>query len=95
MTEGRPATNYRLTEHTREEMIRRQISEEDVAAVLTNPEQVEKIRTGREVYLSRLPHGEPSRTLLLRIFVDADRVPPEVVTVYRTSKVAKYWRRDE
>lgn len=42
MTEGRPATNYRLTEHTREEMIRRQISEEDVAAVLTNPEQVEK-----------------------------------------------------
>jgi uncharacterized protein YuzE len=25
------------------------------------------------------------------VFVDADRCPAEVVTVYRTSKIAKYW----
>jgi len=28
---------------------------------------------------------------LLRVFVDIDRVPEEVVTVYLTSRVAKYW----
>jgi len=33
------------------------------------------------------------RTLLLRIFVDVERRPAEVVTAYRTSKVVKYWRR--
>lgn len=26
--------------------------------------------------------------------VDVDRNPPEVVTVYRTSKIEKYWRVD-
>jgi hypothetical protein len=29
---------------------------------------------------------------LVRVFVDVDRTPAEVVTVYRTSKMAKYWR---
>jgi len=33
-----------------------------------------------------------SKVYLLRVFVDIDREPPEVVTVYRTSKVRKYWR---
>jgi hypothetical protein len=29
---------------------------------------------------------------LLRVFVDVDRQPLEVVTAYRTSKIEKYWR---
>jgi len=33
------------------------------------------------------------RTFLLRVFVDVQRRPPEVITAYRTSKIAKYWRR--
>jgi hypothetical protein len=33
------------------------------------------------------------RIFLLRVFVDVGRWPAEVVTAYRTSKVAKYWRR--
>lgn len=85
-------TNYRITDHAREEMTRRQITEEDVARVLAAPEQTETVREGRQVYQSRLSLGEPPRLYLLRVFVDIDRVPAEVVTVYRTSKVAKYWR---
>jgi hypothetical protein len=38
MAEEKRITNYRITEHAREEMVRRQISEEDVAKVLANPE---------------------------------------------------------
>lgn len=30
----------------------------------------------------------------MRVFVDVDREPAEVVTVYRTSKIAKYWRAE-
>jgi hypothetical protein len=33
-------------------------------------------------------------TYLVRAFVDVDRKPAEVVTVYLTSKVAKYWRAE-
>ncbi len=38
--------------------------------------------------------GEPGKLYLVRAFVDIDREPPEVVTVYRTSKISKYWREE-
>jgi hypothetical protein len=38
--------------------------------------------------------GRPARVYLVRVFVDVDREPPEVVTAYRTSKLAKYWRAE-
>ncbi len=46
----------------------------------------------RFAYQSRFQIGDPPKTCLVRVFVDVDSVPPVVVTVYRTSKVAKYWR---
>lgn len=85
-------TNYRLTEHAREEMARRQISQDNVANVLAAPEQIGFVREGRNVYQSRIEIGKPPQKYLFRVFVDIDREPPEVVTVYRTSKIAKYWR---
>jgi hypothetical protein len=48
---------------------------------------------GRVIFQSRLGLGRPARTYLVRIVVDVDRRPAEVVTVYRTTKIAKYWRR--
>jgi hypothetical protein len=83
---------YVLTDHARLEMQRRGITEADVAAVLTAPEQSEGVRPGRCVYQSRMTFDDSSKVYLLRVFVDMDREPPEVVTVYRTSKVQKYWR---
>lgn len=92
MSEVPPITEYRLTDHARFEMERRRITEVEIANVLSAPEQAETVRSGRVVYQSRMAHGEPSRIYLLRVFVDVDRRPLEVVTVYRTSKVEKYWR---
>jgi len=71
-------------------MRRREIRDSTVARVLGQPEQVERVREGRCVYQARLVEGE--KTFLVRVVVDVDRDPPEVVTVYRTSKVDKYWR---
>jgi len=34
------------------------------------------------------------KTYLLRVFVDIDRSPAEVVTVYLTSQVGKYWEAE-
>jgi hypothetical protein len=87
-----PITRYRLTDHARLEMARRLIAEKDVAMVLAKPEQVMQVRKGRVVYQSRLNLDEPPRLYLVRVIVDVDRQPPEVVTVYRTSKIEKYWR---
>lgn len=92
MAETKSITTYRVTDHARDEMVRRQITGEAVAKVLAAPEQTETVREGREVYQTRLQSDAPPKTYLLRVFVDIDRIPPEVVTVYRTSKIAKYWR---
>jgi len=94
MAETKSITIYRITDHARDERARRQITEADVAKVLVAPEQTAIIREGREVYQSRFQAGNPPKTYLLRVFVDVDRAPPEVVTIYRTSKVAKYWRTE-
>ena len=83
---------FEFTDHALIEMSRRQISKKDAKAVLANPEQTEMVRDGRAVYQSRLEMDEPPKTYLLRVFVDIDPRPPYVVTVYRTSKIEKYWR---
>lgn len=92
MQEAPLITEYRLTDHARLEMKRRGIVESQVAQVLAAPEQVQAVRSGRAVYQSRIEFAALSKVYLLRVFVDFDRQPPEVVTVYRTSKIKKYWR---
>jgi hypothetical protein len=87
-----PIQNYLLTDHAQFEMARRQINENDVAQVLGAPEYTELVRPGRALYQARL--GDAVKTYLFRISVDVDHEPPEVVTVYRTSKTAKYWRSE-
>ncbi len=89
-----PVSHYHITEHARNEMVRRQISESEVASVLSSPEQVEMVNEGRAVYQSRFQIGDPPKTYLFRVVVDIDSIPPVVVTVYRTSKVSKYWRTE-
>ncbi len=94
MPKPTPITTYNLTDHARDEMARRQITDADVAKALSTPEQTETLRPGRVVYQSRFEMGDPPKTYLLRVFVDIDREPPDVVTAYRTSKVEKYWRTE-
>ena len=92
MTAPARATRYRLTDHAHAEISRRQISESAVEQVLSAPEQAEVVREGRIVYQSRIQSSEGGKVYLLRVFVDVDRDPAEVVTVYRTSKIGKCWR---
>ena len=75
-------------------MERRGISEEEIAQVLSAPEQADLVRPGRAVYQSKMRFGESRETYLLQIFVDIERKPAEVVTAYRTSKIDKYWKSE-
>lgn len=76
-----------LTVHAIAQMQRRQVSETQVRQVLASPEEVCQLRPGRVVAQSMIGH------YLFRVFVDIDRLPPEVVTAYRTSQVHKYKNR--
>jgi len=86
-----PIAEYVITAHAAFEMARRGISEALVNKVMVAPEQRLLVRTNRVVLQSRLDRGGVHNAALVRVLVDVDRVPPEVVTVYMTSKIAKYW----
>ena len=87
---GEPIDNYLVTSHAAFEMRRRRVEEDVVRQVLAAPEQRHAVRLGRDVLQSRIAFA--GKTYLLRVFVDIDRDPAEVVTVYRTSRITKYWR---
>jgi hypothetical protein len=59
-------------------------------AELAAPEQRYAARVGRDVLQLRMAFN--GKEYLIRVFFDVDRMPAEVVTVYRTSNLAKYWR---
>lgn len=79
--------------HALEQMQRRGIPVDQIRAILRRPEEVLQVRAGRHVVQQIVTMGHSEREYLLRIFVDTDRTPAEVVTVYRTSKIAKYRRQ--
>ncbi len=83
---------YEITWHATVGMKRRGIDTGLVHRVLTEPEQWFNPRPDRVVLQSRVPMGSPETVYLVRVVVDLDRRPPQVVTAYRTSKILKYWR---
>jgi hypothetical protein len=87
-----PLERFVFAFHARFEMERRSVSESEVSSVLRAPEQTEEQRPGRCIYQKRVPGPSEDTVYLLRVFVDVDRDPAEVVSAYRTSKVGKYWR---
>ncbi len=85
-----PIIDYTITDHAAIEIGRRGLKRETIDRVLKNPEQRFDVRPGRVILQSRIQ--ESGKEFLIRVFVDADRRPAEVVTAYRTTKIGKYWR---
>ena len=87
-----PRGNVIISTHARTQMKRRGITRAVVRRIVIAPEQRMPVREGRVVLHSRIDMGRPSKRYLVRVVVDIDREPPRVVTVYRTTKLEKYWR---
>ena len=81
-----------LTDHAKAEAGRRGISEARVLEVATTPEQRIEVSAQREIRQSRVMDPASGKLHLIRVVVDRGDDGDTVVTVYRTSKVRKYWR---
>lgn len=79
-----------FTDHAFRQMARRGLAERDVWHVLAALDAVRQVRPGRVVAQKILHIGEPAHETLVRVFVDIDRMPLEIVTTDRTSKLVKY-----
>ena len=74
-------------------MVRRQIPRAFVESLLSDPEQRIPQAERTEVVFQSRQKFEDGRIYLLRAIVNTEGNPAVVVTVYRTSKIDKYWSR--
>jgi hypothetical protein len=88
---GGGRVRFRLSPHAQREAAARKIPPAVIEAVLESPQQVVRAHGGLRAYQSRV-ELRPGRTYLVRAIVAEAVDPPVVVTVYRTRKIAKYWR---
>ena len=79
-----------LSTHVKEEMTRRGIPLSIVESVLAAPAQ--KVPEHGDVicYQSKVEINQ--KPYLVRVMLNEKKTPPKVVTVYRTSKIKKYWK---
>ena len=81
--------DFSISNHAKEQMEFRQISLEIVMSVLSNPQQIHTVK-GKRIYQSII-NFEGEGDYLVRVFVNIEKEPYNVITVYRTSKIEKYY----
>ena len=87
-----PAMRLHFTDHAREAMARRGISEAGVRAVADSPEQTLPMRPGRVLVQSIREAVPGGQVYLVRVVLDVWPEGADVVTVYRSSRIGKYWK---
>jgi len=82
--------NFTFSGHAKQELINRRIPQELAEGVLLNPRQKFPDSEDTVCYQSLVELG--GKSYLLRLFVNETVDPAVVATLYRTSKIKKYWR---
>jgi hypothetical protein len=81
---------HELSKHVQEEMDRRGIPLAVVESVLVAPAQKVPEHGDVMCYQSQVEINQ--KPYLVRVMVNEKATPPKVVTVYRTSRISKYWK---
>jgi hypothetical protein len=81
---------HELSIHVRQEMTRRGIPLSVVESVLAAPAQKVHEHGHIVCYQSKMEINQ--KPYLVRVMVNETKLPPKVVTAYRTSKISKYWK---
>ena len=79
---------FKYSKHALEQIQNRHLDKKSVDAALKQPDKQITDDTGLKVYNKAI--RENDKYYLYRVFVNHDKNPPLVVTVYKTSKIWKY-----
>jgi Domain of unknown function (DUF4258) len=83
--------NYELSHHALDELQKRKIPQSLITAILKNPQQTLPQDDEITIFQSQVKFDN-NKTYLIRVFANITAHPPRIVTVYRTSKIKKYWQ---
>jgi hypothetical protein len=82
--------NIILSKHAQEQMIRRGINHDTVMLVVSQPEHVIVDDENPSIIVCQSLIKENEQTFLLRVFVNRNKQPNVIVTLYKTTKISKY-----
>lgn len=83
---------FEISRHAQKEMERRGIPRNIVESIMQNPQQIVDEYSNKKAYQSIIKI-EALKEYLVRVIVNDVSDPVKVITVYKTSKIAKYWRQ--
>jgi hypothetical protein len=80
-----------ISKHAWEQMVRRGINYDDVLSVVSRPDQTIADEDDPAIIICQSLIKEDEQMFLLRVFVNKDKQPNVVVTLYKTTKISKYY----
>jgi hypothetical protein len=83
--------DFIFSKHSEEQMQRRGLNRETVIPVIMQPDEILSDDKDLTVAIYQSLIKENDQLFLLRVFVNVDKNPNEIVTLYKTSKISKYY----
>lgn len=83
-----------LKGHARFEAERRGVSEEFIRHVVNNPQQKLLSKRNRVIVQNKYYDQAERKDMLLRVIGIETSAKFDVITVYKTSKISKYWKKE-
>jgi hypothetical protein len=80
---------FLFSKHAEEQMLKRGNNREQVLAVVYHPDKI-IVNDGEEIVIFQSIIKEEGGLYLLRVFVNSNKHPMVIVTLYKTTKIAKY-----
>ena len=80
-----------FSKHAQEQMQRRSINYEHVLSTVLQPDQVIVDDEDTDITICQSLIKEDEQMFLLRVFVNKAKHPNVIVTLYRTTKIVKYY----
>ena len=83
--------NFIFSKHADEQMVRRSLKRSVVEAVFLKPEQVLEDENDEDIKIYQSIVKEGDILFLYRVFVNTKVQPNMIVTLYKTTKIDKYY----
>jgi len=83
----------KLSKHAERQIIERNLNLKEVKETVINPDQVIDSKKGRKI--AQKIYKKEGKEFLLRVIYVKEGDNMKIITVYRTSKIDKYWRKTE
>jgi hypothetical protein len=80
-----------FSKHATEQMLRRGLSRKQVEEVILYPDEIITDNSDPEIVIFQSIINENEQLFLLRVFINRNKYPNMIVTLYKTTKIKKYY----